>query len=128
MRIIFLILIILYIKNADAQSDTLFVFNNAKPIKYKYGQIVKKSDICATDTLKTNIKGLKILSYSCTTICAIDFQINEKSNVISKELKTLLCGCLRFKNQKIYFEDIVLCDDNGKEYFINIKQAIIKIK
>lgn len=128
MRIIILILITLFIKNAVAQSDTLFVFNNAKTNKTKYGQIVKKSDICATDTLKTNIKGLKIVSYSCTTTCAIDFQIKEKSNVISKELKTILCNCIKYKNQKVYFEDIVLSDGKGNEYFSKIKLVITKMK
>ncbi len=123
-KIFYAVILILFSSSALSQRDTLLVFNNV--ITQKEGQMIKKADICSTDTIKTNIPGLSVVSYYCSTTCAVDFLLKEESNVTSKNFKGIFCRCLKHENQKIYFEDIVLIDNNGNRYFI--KTQVFRVR
>lgn len=116
-RAIITIFAILISMQVICQTDAFLIFNNVVP--GDAGQPVKKSDICATDTIKTNLPDVTVESYSCSVICDIDFEVRETSNIISDKLKELLCYCLKYDNQKIYFENIVLSDAGGKKYYVD---------
>jgi hypothetical protein len=122
MKIFFIFILTFYSIESFSQTDTMFMFNNL----IQQDHVVKKSDLCHTDTLKTNIDGLTVAGYTCTTTCAVDFEIRENSNIISDKLRSLLCGCLKSNNQKVYFENIIFIDENGNQY--QKRSYVIRLK
>lgn len=110
------------IVNAQVKNDTLLIFNKKLP---KKNFTVNLEDILLTDTIFLNIENLKIIEYSCSITCDVDWERNNKSNLLDSNTKNLIKFC-GLNGNKIFFYNVLAVDQNGK--IIKIKDWSFRIK
>lgn len=116
--------IVAFIKQtANAAQDTIVVFNNTLPSKnmtYKY------TDITATDSLSLNIEGFKIVEYSCSMACSVDWEIKKESHLFDQEIKLLIKNCIWKETDKLFLWGIKAVNETGETIIINSQVITIE--
>lgn len=109
------------------QQDTLLIFKRIMFNDYNVSrQVYYIDDIMATDTVKTNIRNLEVTGFTYLAIVnGFQWERRVKGNRLSTSDKNAIKSIMN-EGRKLYFQDILVMDNFGKNY--KIKDQVIMLK
>ena len=125
--IILICLTVSFLSFSQTNEDIKLLFNNKSPEKSQDGYHYSLEDIINSDSIQTNIQGLKIIKFICSSICSIDWEYHCNSNKLGKDLKQKIEGCSFSGINKLYFNNIYVKDSLTNKIRV-IDEIIILVK